>query len=255
MVTLAMCACTIGTAFSVEASVTTSDVQSSWDGITTVNKYEGENFRVTFSVADYWNGGYNANIKVENTGSSVIENWYLSFVLNNKLTTIWNAEVVSNENGQYVVKNANWNADIPVGGCAEFGISVNENFVGFPSTYKLLGENTQVQEDAYSVEYILDSDWGSGFTARVLLTNNTEETLEYWTLEFDFDREITNIWNGVIEAHEGNHYVIKNAGYNANIVSGSAISFGFNGEGVRQIMYRANMKYIHILSHRMMKWI
>ena len=231
MVTLAMCVCTIGTAFSVEASVTTNDTQSSWDGVTTVNMYEGENFRVTFSITDYWNGGYNANIEVENTGNSVIENWYLSFVLNNNLTTIWNAEVVSNENSQYVVKNANWNADIPVGGCAEFGISVNENFSGFPSTYKLLGENTQVQEDAYSVEYILDSDWGSGFTARVLLTNNAEKTLEDWTLEFDFDREITNIWNGVIEAHEGNHYVIKNAGHNANIVSGSAVSFGFNGEG------------------------
>ena len=231
MVTLAMCVCTTGAAASAEASVTTGGVQSSWDGMTTENKYIGENFSVTFSLAGYWDGGYNANIKVENTGSSVIENWYLSFALNNKLTTIWNAEVVSNENGQYVVKNANWNADIPVGGCAEFGISVNENFSGFPNTYKLLGENTQVQEDAYSVEYILDSDWGSGFTARVLLTNNTEKTLEDWTLEFDFDREITNIWNGVIEAHEGNHYVIKNAGHNANIVSGSAISFGFNGEG------------------------
>lgn len=229
MLTLAMCVCTTGATASAEASVTTSGVQSSWDGMTTVNKYVGENFSVTFSLADYWEGGYNANIKVENTGSRVIENWYLSFALNNKLTTIWNAEVVSNENGQYVVKNANWNADIPVGGYAEFGISVNENFADFPSAYKLLGENAQLQEDAYSVEYILDNDWGSGFTARVLLINNTEEKLEDWTLEFDFDREITNIWNGVIESHEGNHYVIRSAGYNANINANGSISFGFNG--------------------------
>ncbi len=231
ILTLAMCVCTTGTAASAEAAVTTGGVQSSWDGMTTENKYVGENFSVTFSLAGYWNGGYNANIRVENTGSSVIENWYLSFALNNKLTTIWNAEVVSNENGQYVVKNANWNADIPVGGCAEFGISVNETFAGFPEEYKLLGESTQVQEEAYSVEYILDNDWGTGFTARMLLTNHTENALEDWTLEFDFDREITSIWNGVIEAHEGNHYVIKNAGHNANVVSGNAISFGFNGDG------------------------
>ena len=130
-----------------------------------------------------------------------------------------------------MVKNANWNADIPVGGCVEFGISVNETFAGFPKEYKLLGESTQVQQEAYSVEYILDNDWETGFTARILLSNHTEEVLEDWTLEFDFDREITSIWNGVIEAHEGNHYVIKNAGHNANVVSGSAISFGFNGEG------------------------
>ncbi len=233
LLTLAMCVSTTGVAAYAEETVVTDKVttESGWDGVTTVNNYIGENFNVVFSLANYWEGGYNANVKVENTGSSVIENWYLSFALDNRFSSIWNAEVVSNENGQYVVKNANWNADIPVGGCVEFGISVNETFTGFPEEYKLLGENTQVQEEAYSVEYILDSDWGTGFTARMLLTNHTETVLEDWTLEFDFEREITNIWNGVIEAHEGNHYVIKNAGYNANVVSGSAISFGFNGEG------------------------
>ncbi len=91
--------CTTGAAASAEASVTTGGVQSSWDGMTTENKYVGENFSVMFSLASYWEGGYNANIKVENSGDSVIENWYMSFPLNNKLTTIWNAEVVSNENG------------------------------------------------------------------------------------------------------------------------------------------------------------
>ncbi len=233
LLTLAICVSTTGVAAYAEETVVTDlvNTESGWDGVTTVNNYTGENFNVVFSLANYWEGGYNANVKVENTGSSVIENWYLSFVLDNNFSSIWNAEVVSNENGQYVVKNANWNADIPVGGCVEFGISVNETFAGFPKEYKLLGESTQVQEEAYSVEYILDNDWGTGFTARMLLTNHTETALEDWILEFDFDREITNIWNGVIESHEGNHYVIKNAGYNANVVSGSAISFGFNGEG------------------------
>lgn len=233
LLTLAMCVSTTGVAAYAEETVVADKVttENSWDGVTTVNNYTGENFNVVFSLANYWEGGYNASIKVENTGSIVIENWYLSFALDNRFSSIWNAEVVSSENSQYVVKNANWNADIPVGGCVEFGISVNETFAGFPEEYKLLGESTQVQEESYSVEYILDSDWGTGFTARMLLTNHTEEVLEDWTLEFDFDREITSIWNGVIEEHEGNHYVIKNAGHNANVVSGSAISFGFNGEG------------------------
>ena len=236
LLTLVMClSMTNVCAYAEETATAQEDrgasTQGVWDGVTAVNKYAGENFNVTFSLESYWSGGYNANIKVENTGSNVIENWYLSFALNNNLSSIWNAEVVSNENGQYVVKNANWNADIPVGGCVEFGISVNENFASFPDTYKLLGENAQVQEEAYSVKYILDNDWGFGFTARVLLTNHTQEALEDWTLEFDFDREITSVWNGVIESHEGNHYVIKNAGYNANIAAGETISFGFNGEG------------------------
>ena len=42
-----------------------SSVQSVWDGVTTVYRYAGENFNVTFSLESYWNGGYNANVKVE----------------------------------------------------------------------------------------------------------------------------------------------------------------------------------------------
>ena len=231
---LAMCMSTVGmsAAYAEETVVANNAMTvSSWDGVTTVNNYTGDSFSVEFSLTNYWENGYNANVKVKNTGNSVIENWYLSFALDNHFSSIWNAETVSHDNGQYVIKNANWNADIPVGGCVEFGISVNETFAGFPKEYKLLGESTQVQEEAYSVEYILDSDWGAGFSARILLSNHTEETFEDWTLEFDFDREITSIWNGVIEKHERNHYVIKNAGYNANIIAGSELSFGFNGEG------------------------
>lgn len=234
MLTLAMCVSTTGVGVSAyaEENVVTDKVntEDGWDGVTTVNNYTGENFTVTFSLASYWEGGYNATVKVENTGNSVIENWYLSFALENNFSSIWNAEVVSNENGQYVVKNANWNADIPVGGCVEFGISVNETFAGFPKEYKLLGESTQVQEDAYSVEYILDSDWGSGFTARILVTNNSETTIENWTLEFDTENEINDLWGGIIESYSNNHYVVRNPGYHQNILPGESITIGFNAD-------------------------
>lgn len=231
LLALIMCLSVTGTGIYAEAAVVSDNAQSGWDGVTTVNEYLGENFKVTFFLSSYWNGGYNANVKIENTGSSVIENWYMKITLKSNLNNIWNAEVVGNENGNYVVKNAGWNADIPVGGCVEFGLSADENFNGFPSDYKLIGESKQISEEAYSVEYILDSDWGSGFTGRILLTNNTETTLEDWILKFDFDREITSIWNGVIDDYENNHYVIKNAGYNANIAAGQTISLGFSGVG------------------------
>ncbi|MDE6014493.1 MAG: VWA domain-containing protein [Acetatifactor sp.] len=55
--------------------------------------------------------------------------------------------------------------------------------------------------------------------------------MEDWVLEFDFDREITEIWNGVIEEHEGNHYVVRNATYNSTIVPGGSVFFGMKGCG------------------------
>ena len=193
--------------------------------------YEGENYNVTFSVTSSWESGYNANVKVENTGNDTIQNWYLSFEYDDQITNIWNAEISTHEESQYIIKNADWNQDIVVGGSIEFGISGSTAFNEFPENFNVVGENKEVQEEDYSVQYQVDSDWGSGFTGSIQITNNTDKTLEDWVLEFDFEREMTNIWNAVIESHEGNHYVIRNAGYNANITAGQSVLFGFNGHG------------------------
>ena len=127
------------------------------------------------------------------------------------------------------MKNADWNQNIEAGRSIEFGISSNTDFSDFPEEFSIIGENAEVNKADYSVQYQLDNDWGSGFTGRMEITNNTDHRFEDWVLEFDFDREITDIWNGVIEKHENNHYVIKNAGHNANIEAGQMITFGFNG--------------------------
>ena len=46
--------------------------------VTNEKIYESENYNVTFSVTSSWETGYNADIKIENTGNDMIQNWYLS---------------------------------------------------------------------------------------------------------------------------------------------------------------------------------
>ena len=197
--------------------------------VTNEKIYESENYNITFFLTSSWEFGYNANVKIENTGNDTIQNWYLSFEYNDEITNIWNAEISTHEENQYFVKNAGWNQDIVAGGSIEFGISGSTAFNEFPENFNVVGENKEAQKEDYSVHYQVDSDWGSGFTAGIQITNNTDKILEDWLLEFDFEREITDIWNAVIESHEENHYVIRNAGYNANISANGSISIGFNG--------------------------
>lgn len=210
-----------------ESVVGTKDGE--WDGATTENVFEGENYRVTFTLDSYWDVGYNANIKLENTGDSTLQNWYLAFDYNNAITSIWNAEISTNVEKQYVIKNVGWNQDIAVGNSVEFGISGDSAFKGFPENYELMGTSTEVKEEDYEIEYHIDGDWGTGFFGSISITNNTESALEDWVLEFDFDREITEIWDSVIESHEGNHYVVRNAEYNSTIASGERVSIGVKG--------------------------
>ena len=75
---------------SVEGSIDGTD-NSTWDQETTENVFEGGNYRVTFTLTSYWDAGYNAEVKLENTGESTIQNWYLGFDYNNSITDIWNS--------------------------------------------------------------------------------------------------------------------------------------------------------------------
>lgn len=200
------------------------------DGVTAEDIYEGKNFNVTFTLTERWKGGYNATVKIENTGDDIIENWSLGMDYSSEVSNIWNAAVSAHTENYYVIKNAGWNQNIEAGKSVEFGISGQEDFKGFPEGYQLIGQLNDVKEDAYDIDYAVSSDWGDGFTADISIKNNTDSTLEDWILEFDFDREITEIWNGTIESHENNHYVIKNAGYNANIPKNNSVSVGFKGK-------------------------
>lgn len=160
-----------------EAAKETEDSNEA-DNQSTEFVYETDGFQVMFTLTGQWDGGYNANVKIENTGDTVIENWYLGFDFADKIANIWNAEIYSAKSDKYVIKNAGWNADISMGAYVEFGFGANEDFSGFPQSYYLLGENTETDASDYTVNYHVDSDWKSGFAATISVTNNTEAALE-----------------------------------------------------------------------------
>lgn len=215
-----------------EAGIPQEETESpGWDGVTTEAVYEADHYKVTFKLASNWENGYNANIKLENTGEEIIQNWHLGFNYNSAITKIWNAEISASEGNKYVIKNAGWNQDIAAGGSIAFGISGNHAFQGFPESYGLIGTIAEVAKEEYTITYHAGNDWGSGFGGSISITNNTDKPLEDWVLEFDFTREITQIWNGVMESREGKHYVVKNAEYNSTIAAGASISIGIEGRG------------------------
>jgi hypothetical protein len=73
------------------------------------------------------------------------------------------------------------------------------------------------------------NDWGSGFTGQVTMRNAGATPISNWKLDFDFAETITSIWDASIVSHLGNHYTVRNAGYNSAIPAGGTMSFGFNG--------------------------
>jgi hypothetical protein len=80
----------------------------------------------------------------------------------------------------------------------------------------------------FTVDYVIQSDWGSGATINVTLKNNGP-AINGWTVGWTFpsNQTITNMWNATY-TQSGASVSAKDAGYNASIATGGSTSFGFN---------------------------
>jgi aryl-phospho-beta-D-glucosidase BglC (GH1 family) len=77
-----------------------------------------------------------------------------------------------------------------------------------------------------TVNYTVGDNWGSGFIGNIKVPGGTSG-LHGWTLEFDATFDISNIWGAEIVSHVGNHYVIRNTAWTADVPAGGQASFGF----------------------------
>ncbi len=192
------------------------------------NTYSSENFDVKFKLDNVWDTGYNATITITNTSDSVIENWCLTFPLNETISNIWNATVSEEHEDFYVVKNAGWNQDIAVGGSVSFGMTVYEPFTEFPEYYTIIGNQVETKSEDYTIDYKITEDWGDGYKAEITITNNKDTAIEDWRLSFEYgDNLITQIWNAVIVDNADDKYELSCENYNQNIAAGGSVSFGF----------------------------
>jgi len=94
-----------------------------------------------------------------------------------------------------------------VGGSINFGFTAKASGeVTWPTFFAFNTKTTEVAAELLKVEYLLRSDWGSGYSAALKITNLFQTKIEDWTIDFDFARSIGNLSSGKILAHNGTHY-------------------------------------------------
>ena len=103
--------------------------------------------------------------------------------------------------------------------------------VGTPSAIATIVNDDAPPAASAAVKMKIASDWGSGYTAEITITNNGATAINGWTLEFDLPATIVNIWNGEITKKVGNRVTIRNMSYNSNIQPGQSVTFGFQASG------------------------
>lgn len=87
-----------------------------------------------YTVSSDWGGGFNAEVKVTNTGSVPLKSWKVSWTWtgSQKVTSMWNAS--HTQSGATVTAvNAAHNGSVPAGGSASFGLGGAPGGGGAPS--------------------------------------------------------------------------------------------------------------------------
>ncbi|WP_371600116.1 glycoside hydrolase family 6 protein [Streptomyces sp. NBC_00564] len=79
-----------------------------------------------------------------------------------------------------------------------------------------------------TVDYKVQNQWGTGFTAAVTVTNNSAAKTS-WAVKWSYggNQQVTSGWNAKI-SQSGTAVTAANESYNASLPSGGSVSFGFN---------------------------
>jgi cellulase/cellobiase CelA1 len=122
----------------VENNITVNDVTVSDSAISVLSK----DISADFKVQCKWNNGFNGEITITNLTDKVIENWQIEMSFPHEIVNIWNAQIISYEDGIYNIKNAggNNNVNISAHGSVTFGfIGTYDEIITEPKNVQLVG--------------------------------------------------------------------------------------------------------------------
>ena len=186
-------------------------------------------YTVQENVITEWPGHANIEITFTNTGDTPIYNWKFSFDYPYNIENPYCCSIVEHEGDLYTITNAGWNKDINPGESVTIGFTASSNdgsdIENMPSFYLLNNEQTSLPEGAVTAEYQEYSDWTSGSSGVLILTNNTENSIGSWTLSFFTNRPITDAYGFALSSNEDGTYTITGDGY-TEIPAGGSVQIG-----------------------------
>lgn len=194
--------------------------------------YEKEGYTVTYSVGSEWDNSQTIEVKIENTGEESILNWALKYDIDGTLSNVWNSTVYSSNEEYTVIKNSGYNYEIAPGQSVNYGYiltSETEEPAELPEDIEMYSRRIDVKS-GYDVDFNVTSDWYTGFQAEIAITNTSAEPIEAWTLGFDSNFDINNIWNAKLLSSEEQSYVTANQLWTTPINPGASASFGFTAD-------------------------
>lgn len=219
-----------------------------------VNKeyiYNCDSYEITFRILNRWEKNFIGEFTVKNTSSLQLHNWAFQFDFPYEILNIWNAKIDKQNESTYIIKNSDYNQDIAPGGSVSFGLQAcYDRSISLPDRFELMCFEEAVVPSDYDISCEVRNVWENDIIGEICISNQSETTIEDWVVEFDFDGQINHLWNAEIKEHEGNHYVLNNGGYNANIKPEEKIILGYNAVRKNDTDKPSNFKLSQIVNEK-----
>ena len=199
-------------------------------GKTTYN-YDG--YSVEYNVTNEWEGNQTVEVTVSNTGDESILNWALKYDAEGEISNLWNAGVYEQSTDEYVIKNAGWNYEIAPNQSVVYGYTLNGSTT-LPEKFEIYSKRVDVTE-GYDVQCNYIQTWDTGVQGELVISNTSTDPIEAWSLSFDSNFTINNLWNGRVLDSNNTSYTIASEMWTNPIQPNSSTTIGFVGTKVADI--------------------
>lgn len=194
---------------------------------------EKHSYKVVVKTVSEWAGHANMEISFTNIGKETIHDWYFTFDYDYAIENPSNCYIVEHKDNLYTIANNNWNQDIAPGKSVKIGFTAassdGSGIAKNPSFYLLNTKTVSLTEKELSYKYEEYSDWGSGFSGALVLTNASNDSIRDWTISFGANRPLTQADSASLKIKSDSSYTICNDGNNQNISKGKTYRIGIQG--------------------------
>ena len=122
-----------------------------------------ESIDVNYSQISDWGNGFEGEMYITNNGDSNLVSWDLEFDLPNEITGIWDAKIVSNDNGRYTIEHESWNREIGAGETVVINFVANGNS-NAPQNFDIDGSEFNSPSSSDSIYTFSNPNLGSEFS-------------------------------------------------------------------------------------------
>ncbi len=213
---------------------------------TGMTNYTCDGYSVDYTVRNEWDGHQSVDVRITNTGTEPILNWALCYDAGGEITGLWNGTVHESSGSEYIIKNAGYNYEIAPYASVNFGYTLVSSNPVLPGKFEILSKRVDISE-GFDVQLRETNNWGTGFQGEIVLTNTSDAPLEAWTLSFETNFPVNDLWGGKILERTETYYKVSSEMWTNPIMPGDSLTIGFTAsldEGIVPEIYGCIMSVV-----------